>query len=91
LKNALNIYQYQLKGISFLPRQKLSEGKPTVYPQMPYEMISEERYLEELSRIQPLSLQNILTQAINPSIPEVPDKFCDSAGCIVQSEIIKEL
>ena len=36
---ALDYYQYQLKGISFLPR--LEEG---AYPQMPYETITKEEY-----------------------------------------------
>eukprot|EP00466_Bigelowiella_natans_P013932 jgi/Bigna1/41126/e_gw1.50.13.1 len=41
IKNALNYFQYQLKGISFLP--KLPAG---AYPQMPYEAITEEQYEE---------------------------------------------
>jgi ribonucleoside-triphosphate reductase (thioredoxin) len=95
LQNALNLYQYQLKGISFLPRKKSSsqdDSTATIYPQMPYEMISEERYKQEMSSIRPFNLQEFCAdKSLKPSIAEVPDKFCDSAGCLVQSETIKEL
>jgi ribonucleoside-triphosphate reductase (thioredoxin) len=40
LKQALDIYQYQLKGISFLP--KLADG---AYEQMPYEEVTEMEYV----------------------------------------------
>jgi ribonucleoside-triphosphate reductase (thioredoxin) len=39
LSGALDVFQYQLKGASFLPR--LASG---AYPQMPYEEIDEARY-----------------------------------------------
>ena len=39
IANALDVFQYQLKGISFLPR--LEAG---AYKQMPYESIDEETY-----------------------------------------------
>lgn len=94
LQNALNLYQYQLKGISFLPRKR-SGAIPvteTVYPQMPYEMITEERYHQEMSSIKPFNLQEFcLDKSLKPSVTEVPDKFCDSAGCLIPSETIKEL
>ncbi len=45
--NALNIYQYQLKGISFLPL--LTDC--TAYPQMPYESITEIQYKENILRL----------------------------------------
>lgn len=98
LQNALNLYQYQLKGISFLPRKRSTTGTETgggaetVYPQMPYEMITEERYQREMSSIQPFNLQEFcLDKTLKPSVSEVPDKFCDSAGCLIPSETIKEL
>jgi adenosylcobalamin-dependent ribonucleoside-triphosphate reductase len=43
LEHVLNYFQYKLKGISFLP--KLSHG---AYPQMPYEAITEEQYLDRI-------------------------------------------
>ena len=39
LKHALDTFQYQLKGVSFLPR--LAKG---AYAQMPYEEINEAAY-----------------------------------------------
>ena len=39
LHHALQLYQYQLKGVSFLPRQPAG-----AYAQMPYEEISAEAY-----------------------------------------------
>lgn len=39
LKHALDVFQYQLKGISFLPRMKAG-----AFAQMPYEEITEEEY-----------------------------------------------
>ncbi|KAK9711145.1 hypothetical protein K7432_008009 [Basidiobolus ranarum] len=41
LKYALNYFQYQLKGVSFLPRIPMG-----AYSQMPYEAISEFKYLQ---------------------------------------------
>lgn len=49
IKHALNYFQYDLKGISFLPR--LEAG---VYAQMPYEAISEETYLERSAKLKPI-------------------------------------
>jgi hypothetical protein len=41
IEMALNYFQYQLKGISFLPRL---EAGSTIYKQVPYESITEEQY-----------------------------------------------
>ena len=47
IKNALNYYQYRLKGVTFLPKfENISK-----LPQLPYEKISEERYNELTSKI----------------------------------------
>jgi ribonucleoside-triphosphate reductase (thioredoxin) len=45
LSHALDIYQYQLKGVTMLPRTKLG-----AYPQMPYEAITEVQYRDYVSR-----------------------------------------
>jgi ribonucleoside-triphosphate reductase (thioredoxin) len=92
LQDALTLHQYSLKGVSFLPRARTPRAgtrtSATPYPQMPYEAISEERYRQEVARIRPLDLQNsdidvggsLLNGVV---VHEVPDKFCDSAGCSV--------
>lgn len=74
LAHALDLFQYQLKGVSFLPR--LPEG---AYAQMPYEAISEQEYLKRKAAIKSLRLGN-QKGALHE---EMPDKFCDAAGCTI--------
>ena len=50
IKNALEYFQFQLKGISFLPKSK------DVYPQMPYEEITGEEYEKAVSKLRHLDL-----------------------------------
>jgi adenosylcobalamin-dependent ribonucleoside-triphosphate reductase len=76
---ALNYYQYQLKGVSMLPRT------PTgAYAQMPYEAISEERYRREVAKIVAKpdfgsgGGGGAQTQAANTP---PPDSFCDNDAC----------
>lgn len=68
--NALNFYQYQLKGVSFLP--KLQKG---TFAQMPYEAITEERYLEMKAQITLLDFDNVEQERA-----EV-ERFCDGDKC----------
>jgi ribonucleotide reductase alpha subunit len=51
IKHALDIYQYQLKGISFLPR--LAKG---AYNQMPYQAISRQVYDGIVENLAPLEI-----------------------------------
>eukprot|EP00607_Mallomonas_marina_P001696 CAMPEP_0182436698 /NCGR_PEP_ID=MMETSP1167-20130531/83062_1 /TAXON_ID=2988 /ORGANISM="Mallomonas Sp, Strain CCMP3275" /LENGTH=624 /DNA_ID=CAMNT_0024629141 /DNA_START=341 /DNA_END=2215 /DNA_ORIENTATION=- len=84
LSQALDLYQYQLKGVSFLPRLQLG-----AYPQMPYESITKDEYEEQYARLKPL---NISTGKVMAGHDEVPDKFCDAAGCAIETtERVKEL
>jgi adenosylcobalamin-dependent ribonucleoside-triphosphate reductase len=71
IANALNFYQYRLKGISFLP--KLEKG---AYAQMPYEEITEDRYKELTKNIKNLKFKNISEDA-------VVEKFCDTETCLI--------
>ncbi|MBT3262433.1 fused protease/ribonucleoside-triphosphate reductase [Candidatus Woesearchaeota archaeon] len=73
IQHALDIYQSQLKGISFLP--KLEDG---AYPQMPYEPISKEEYEEKLTHIKPLTLGKIKNEKA------IPEKFCDGDTCALE-------
>lgn len=79
LAHALSYFQYQLKGVSMLP--KLPGG---AYEQMPYESISEATYNELLAA---LSGPVDLSQAYEVRTPlasetmEVPDLFCDTDTC----------
>ncbi|MHA1288202.1 MAG: fused protease/ribonucleoside-triphosphate reductase [Candidatus Thorarchaeota archaeon] len=70
IAHALDYFQYQLKGISFLPR--LDYG---AYPQMPYEAIEESTYHEMLDSVGRLSFGRIKGEDV------VAEKFCDTDVC----------
>ena len=90
LPNALDVFQYQLKGVSFLPREKRSSA-PAPYPQMPYESINESRYNMMMASIDfdqlDATLRNCTTDNLSLLVDEVPDKFCDSAACSINSSL----
>jgi len=67
---ALDQFQYQLKGISFLPRLDLG-----AYPQMPYESIDEATYHDMKSKLGKLSFGRIKGEEI------VVERFCDNDVC----------
>jgi len=67
---ALDQFQYQLKGISFLPRLDLG-----AYPQMPYESIDAETYQEMKAQLGKLSFGRIKGEEI------VVERFCDNDVC----------
>ena len=67
---ALDQFQYQLKGISFLPRLDLG-----AYPQMPYESIDAETYHDMKSQLGKLSFGRIKGEEI------VVERFCDNDVC----------
>jgi ribonucleoside-triphosphate reductase (thioredoxin) len=97
LPHALDLFQYQLKGVSFLPRQKQHQQPQqqhppaaTPYPQMPYESISESRYRAAMSTLDVQQLRAALPESTMaaeecPAADEVPDKFCDTAECSIGS------
>lgn len=58
LAPALDYFQYQLKGISFLP--KLKEG---AYAQMPYEAITEEEYNRRFAQLKPLEFADAMVKS----------------------------
>lgn len=72
IAHALEYYQYQLKGISFLPRTETG-----AYAQMPYEAITEEEYHRRVAALKPLSFQQIHDEEA-----EV-EKYCDGDKCLV--------
>jgi ribonucleotide reductase alpha subunit len=73
IEYALNLYQYRLKGVTFLPR--LEGG---AYPQMPYEGISKEKYEELVRGIRPINY----TQAFSDQKDAVKELWCDGDHCI---------
>lgn len=70
LTHALDIFQYQLKGVSFLPKLELG-----AYPQMPYEAIDESTYHEMKDSLGKLSFGRITGEEV------VIERFCDNDVC----------
>ncbi|MFP4524540.1 MAG: fused protease/ribonucleoside-triphosphate reductase [Candidatus Woesearchaeota archaeon] len=68
IKNALELYESRLKGVSFLP--KMDHG----YEQAPYIPISKEVYEEMKAKVRPL-------QSLSEAEHEVTDKFCTTDKC----------
>jgi hypothetical protein len=67
---ALNYFQYQLKGISLLPKSK--QG---AYKQMPYEEMTKEQYKRAVNKLNFLSFRQV-----KGNEAEV-DKFCNNDVC----------
>lgn len=76
LSSALDFYQYQLKGISFLPA--LDDSTP--YPQMPYEEINEEEYNKILGKIKSTHFKSDLKE---DQLDSEADKYCDGDKCTI--------
>ncbi len=70
LGHALDVFQYQLKGVSFLPR--LDHG---AYPQMPYESVDAETYENMKAELSKLTFGRIRGEEI------VVERFCDNDVC----------
>jgi len=69
IASALDYFQYQLKGISFLP--KCNYG---AFPQMPYEEITEDVYHARCATLGKLSLTG--------NQDSTGEKFCDGDSCV---------
>ena len=83
----LQYFQYQLKGVSFLP--KFDYGK---YPQLPYEAISEEVYKEMTRDLKPISFidrtkvvktESVKTEQSSMETEVFPDavSYCNNDVC----------
>ena len=79
IATALNYFQYQLKGISFLPKLELG-----AYKQMPYEEITEKEYDKMVKSLKRLSFRQV--KGAEADI----DKFCNNDTCEIDLEVIKE-
>jgi hypothetical protein len=71
--HALNVYQYQLKGVSFLPL--LEHGG--AYKQMPYEAIDKETYTRMKSNLSPLVFTRISNEQADI------ERFCTNDQCVM--------
>ena len=71
IKNALELYEVRLKGISFLPLEEA--GEEAAYPQMPYSSITKEKY-EEMSK----GLKSYNLKSVGH---EITERGCDGDRC----------
>jgi hypothetical protein len=67
----LDLLQYDLKGISFLPKTETG-----AYAQMPYETITEEKYHELMKNIVEVDFSSL-------SEDSTPEKFCNNDSCTI--------
>ena len=70
ISSALNYFQYQMKGISFLPKMEMG-----AYKQMPYEEITNEEYDKMVKQLSFLSFRQV-----KGNEAEI-DKFCNNDTC----------
>tara|TARA_Y100000592_G_scaffold27007_2_gene42805 strand:- start:5017 stop:7035 length:2019 start_codon:yes stop_codon:yes gene_type:complete len=75
IANALNFFQYQLKGISFLPKTEVG-----AYEQMPYEEITEKEYRDMLESLATLSFRSV------KGVKAVVERFCNNDTCELEFE-----
>lgn len=82
IKHALDYFQYQLKGISFLPQTK------GVYPQMPYEELSKAQYEQGMLNLHQLRVDRqrdgvLLKHSGDEFLVEDPasENYCDADKC----------
>ena len=79
IEHALHFYQYQLKGVSFLPR--IEKG---VFKQMPYEAITEEQYNAAIKDIKKVNFKKITNEKADVEV------FCDGDSCKVDIKALME-
>ena len=79
-KNLLK-YKNQLKGISFLKNGK--RGSEKSHKQMPYEAISEETYIEEVSKLKKILTHEDFVTDIQLSTEENLKLYCDGPKCML--------
>lgn len=71
---ALEIYQHQLKSVSFLPYDPHD-----TYPLAPYEATDAARYAEQMERVKPMKLPYDVVDVNQESV-----KGCDSDSCLTK-------
>lgn len=73
IAHALDLYQYRLKAVSFLPKLENS----TAYPQMPYEEITSKKYEEMAQSVLPLDFTEMF------SVESLGEKYCNNDTCSI--------
>lgn len=75
IAQALDFFQYGLKAVSLLPR-----AKDGMYPQMPYEPITEQKYYEMLSKLNDIDYSSLFGSEA------LVEKFCANDVCEIDFE-----
>lgn len=75
IARVLNMYEGQLKSISFLPRD------PNSYPQMPYTQITEEEYNSYVGKLEKIDFSSIYKNGVDA----LGEKFCSNDVCEIPS------
>jgi ribonucleoside-triphosphate reductase len=70
IKHILDLFQYSLKGISFLPKAEIAK-----YPQMPYETITKDEYEKKIKIIKPMLFRDTAKEQATPEL------YCDGDSC----------
>lgn len=70
IPHAIEIFQYKLKTLSFLPRQQ-----KIVYAQMPYEAITEKEYESMMKDLRDIKFKT--------KTDGIGEKFCDGDYCVI--------
>lgn len=90
IARALDIYQYQLKGVSLLPR-----APTAAYKQLPYEAITGEQYAAEMAKLKSLDFSGLYAGGGGSGegssgaarTTTVPDLFCDAGRCELEQPV----
>jgi uncharacterized Fe-S cluster-containing radical SAM superfamily protein len=80
IKHLLDYFQYQLKGISFLPRKEKG-----AYKQMPYETIDEETYKTMSKRLKTIKFDKIKNEQVDI------ERFCSNDTCEIKHVTVEKL
>lgn len=72
IKNALEIFQFKLKSVSFLPKLEVGGA----YEQMPYEEISNDTYLAMSKKLKPLDFSHM-------TLDSMSELYCESDVCMI--------
>jgi len=75
IARVLNMYEGQLKSISFLPRD------PNSYPQMPYTQITEDEYNSYVGKLEKIDFSSIYQNGVDA----LGEKFCSNDVCEIPS------
>jgi len=73
IEKALDLYQYQLKGVSFLPR-----SSDKTYAQMPYEKITEDEYEKMVKKLKSIDFSSLTKPVVAEN-----EKYCNNDTCVL--------